>query len=178
MTGSHTNAVENHDVRLVKYSQGENGITFASLSLLCLKIYRLFLTELPKIFTHYSYFIPIVPPIIIIPFLFSCVNDNITMQEWQYIICTVTDCLNRTFDCSIRVSWSFANYVAMWQGTGSIWEGLSPARHAFGHSTVWNLCISCFTCLSYFSFRLFLFLCLCTAYSSGIILAKIVTYYS
>ena len=30
-------------------------------------------------FTHYFYFIPIAPPII--PFLFYCVNDNITMQE-------------------------------------------------------------------------------------------------
>ena len=40
-----------------------------------LKIYLLFLLKLPKIFTHYSFFIPIVPPII--PFLFYCVNDNI-----------------------------------------------------------------------------------------------------
>ena len=32
------------------------------LSLLCSKIYLLFLPELPKIFTHYSFFIPIAPP--------------------------------------------------------------------------------------------------------------------
>ena len=38
------------------------------LSLICSKIYLLFLPELPKIFTHYSYFIPIAPPII--PFYF------------------------------------------------------------------------------------------------------------
>ena len=31
-----------------------------------------------QIFTQYSSFIPIAPPII--PFLFYCVNDNITMQ--------------------------------------------------------------------------------------------------
>ena len=43
------------------------------------KIYLLFLSELPKIFTYYSYFIPIAPPII--PFLFYCADDNITMQE-------------------------------------------------------------------------------------------------
>ena len=43
-----------------------------------LKIYLLFLTKLPKIFTHYS-FIPIAPQII--PILFYCVSDNITMQE-------------------------------------------------------------------------------------------------
>ena len=30
-------------------------------------------------FTHYLFFIPMVPPII--PFLFFCVNDNITMHE-------------------------------------------------------------------------------------------------
>ena len=30
------------------------------------------------------FFIPIAPPII--PFLFYCVNDNITMQEWLYVI--------------------------------------------------------------------------------------------
>ena len=46
---------------------------------MCSKIYQLFLPELPKIFTHYSYFIPTAPPII--PFLFYCVNDIITMQE-------------------------------------------------------------------------------------------------
>ena len=62
------------------------------------------------------------PPII--PFLFCCVNDNITMQERVYIIYIVTDCFNRIFDCSFRVSRSFA------KGTASIWEGLGLARHA------------------------------------------------
>ena len=42
------------------------------LHLICLKIYLLFLPELLPI-------ISIAPPII--PFLFYCVNDNITMQE-------------------------------------------------------------------------------------------------
>ena len=36
----------------------------------------LFLSELTKIFIHYSYFIPIAPPII--PFIFYCVNDSIS----------------------------------------------------------------------------------------------------
>ena len=49
------------------------------------------------------------PPII--PFLFYCVNDITTMQDWLYIIIIyiVTDCFNRISDCSIRVSRSFAN---------------------------------------------------------------------
>ena len=46
---------------------------------------------------------------LIIPFLFHCVNDIITMQDWLYIVYIVTDCFNRIFDCSIRVSQSFAN---------------------------------------------------------------------
>ena len=49
------------------------------LSLLCSKIYLLFLPELSKIYTHCSFFIPIALPII--PFLFYCVSDDITMQE-------------------------------------------------------------------------------------------------
>ena len=49
--------------------------------------------------------IPIAPPII--PFLFYCANDNITMQEWLCIIYIVTDCFNRIFEYSIRVSRSF-----------------------------------------------------------------------
>ena len=65
-----------------------------------------------QIFTHYTFLIPIAIPII--PFLFYCVNDNITIQEWLYIIYysqlyLLTDFNNRMFDCSIRVSWSFAN---------------------------------------------------------------------
>ena len=43
-----------------------------------LKIYLLFLPKLSKIFTYYSYFIPIAPSII--PFLFYCVNDNIIIN--------------------------------------------------------------------------------------------------
>ena len=48
------------------------------LSLLCSKFYLLFFPEVPKIFTYYSYFIPIAPPII--P-LYSIVSMLITMQE-------------------------------------------------------------------------------------------------
>ena len=47
------------------------------------------------------------PPII--PFLFYCVDDIITMQDRLYIIFIVNDCFNRIFDFSIRASQSFAN---------------------------------------------------------------------
>ena len=40
---------------------------------------------------RYSYFIPIAPAII--PFLFYCANDNITMHEWPCIIYIVTAAL-------------------------------------------------------------------------------------
>ena len=42
-----------------------------------------------------------VPPII--PFLFYCVSDIITMQDWLYTIYIVTDCFNRIFDCFNRI---------------------------------------------------------------------------
>ena len=50
------------------------------LSLICSKtcLLPVFLPKLPKIFTYCSYFIHRAPPII--PFLFYCVNDDITMQ--------------------------------------------------------------------------------------------------
>ena len=89
------------------------------LHLTCSKIYLLFLPELPKIFTHYSYFTPIAPPII--PFLFYCVNGNITMQEWLYIIYIATDCFYRIFDCSIRVSRSFRKLGGRAQAFGRVW---------------------------------------------------------
>ena len=62
-----------------------------------------------------------------------------------------------------------------WQGTTDIWEGLSPARHAF----LLRHCLK----LMYLMFHMFwlsiiLILCLCMTYNSGIILTKIVTYYS
>ena len=63
------------------------------LNLLCSKIDLLFLPNIPKFFTHYSYFIPISSPIIL--FLFYYVNDNIKMKEWLCIIYMVTDCFNR-----------------------------------------------------------------------------------
>ena len=69
-----------------------------------LKIYLLFLPKLiPKNFTHYSYFIPIAPPII--PFLFYCVNDNNGNVGIYNLHSPLhfTDCFNRIFDCSIRV---------------------------------------------------------------------------
>ena len=97
-----------------------------------------------------------VPPII--PFLFYCVNDIITMQDWLYIIYIVTDCFNTIFDCTIRVCRSVQT---SWQGTASIWVGLGPARHAI-------LLCHCLK-LIYLVFHMFqlpiiLILCLCTAY--------------
>ena len=49
------------------------------LSLTCSKIYLLFLPELLKIPTYYSYFISKHHQL-----LFYCVND-ITMQDWLYV---------------------------------------------------------------------------------------------
>ena len=85
-------------------------------------------------------------------FLFYCVNNNITMQEWLYIICIVTDCFNEIFDCSIRVSRSFCK-----QG--------GKAQQAFGRVWACQACLwlhhylklICITCFSYFSIQLFLF---------------------
>ena len=75
------------------------------LSLICSKFTYYSFLNFPK-FLFYSQ----APPFI--PFLFYCVNDNIAMQDWLYIIYIVTDCFNRIFDCSIRVSRFFANQVA------------------------------------------------------------------
>ena len=47
------------------------------LSLICSKFYLLFLPELPKILTHYSYFIPTSSPIIpTYSCNFYCIDDN------------------------------------------------------------------------------------------------------
>ena len=62
-------------VILVKFQLG--------LRIICLKIYLLFLPEHPKIFT-FSFFYS--HSTTNYSFLFYCVNDNITMQEWLYII--------------------------------------------------------------------------------------------
>ena len=107
------------------------------------------------------------PPII--PFLFYCVNDIITMQDWLYIIYIVIAAL-------IEYLTVLLEYLDLlqtrWQSTASIWEGLGSARHAF----LLRHCLK----LMYLMFQLpiILILCLCVAYNSGIILAKIVTYYS
>ena len=63
-----------------------------------------------------------------IPFLFYCANDNITMQEY-----IGTDCFNRIFDFLLEY---LDLLQTRWQGKASIWEGLGPARHAFGCTTV------------------------------------------
>ena len=54
-------------------------------------------SKLLKTFTHY--------------FLFYCVNNNIIVQEWLYEIYIVLIALIEYFDCCIRVSPSFANYI-------------------------------------------------------------------
>ena len=56
------------------YECCKNGMTqmLVSLSLLCFQFYLLFLPEIPIIFTHYSYFIPM--PSLIIPEIFVSVT--------------------------------------------------------------------------------------------------------
>ena len=91
------------------------------------------------------------------------------MQDWLYIIYIVIAAL-------IEYLTVLLEYLDLlqtkWQDTVSIWEGLGPARHAF----LLRHCLK----LMYLMFQLpiILILCLCVAYNSGIILAKIVTYYS
>ena len=64
---------------------------FIGLSLLCSKIYLLFLPELLKIYTHFYYFILIVPPII--PF-YSIVSMIISQCRSDYIIIIyIAECL-------------------------------------------------------------------------------------
>ena len=94
------------------------------------------------------------------------------MQDWLYIIyifiAALIEYLTVLLECLDLLQ-------TRWQGTASIWEGLGPARDAF------LLCH--YLKLMYLMFHMFqlpiiLILCLCVAYNSGIILAKIVTYYS
>ena len=65
-----------------------------------------------------------------------------------------------------------------WQGTANIWEGLGPARRTFWLDHYLKLLYLVFHTFQPFYFPIILALCLYTAYNSGIILAKIVTYYS
>ena len=94
------------------------------------------------------------------------------MQDWLYVNYIVIAAL-------IEYLTVLLEYLDLlqtrWQGTASIWQGLGPARDAF-------LLCHCLK-LMYLMFHMFqlpiiLILCLCVAYNSGIILAKIVTYYS
>ena len=96
------------------------------------------------------------------------------MQDWLYIIyifiAALIEYLTVLLECLDLLQ-------TRWQGTASIWEGLGPARNAF------LLCHYLQLKLMYLMFHMFqlpiiLILCLCVAYNSGIILAKIVTYYS
>ena len=58
--------------------KAEEIITVCRLEPIMLKIYLLLLPKLPKIFTHYSFLIPIAPPIV----FYSIVsNDNITYRS-------------------------------------------------------------------------------------------------
>ena len=110
------------------------------------------------------------PPII--PFLFYCVNDIITMQDWLYIIFIVIAAL-------IEYLTVLLEYLDLlqtgWQGIASFWEGLGPARDAF----LLRHCLKLMHLMFHmFQLPIILILCLCVAYNSGIILTKIVTYYS
>ena len=60
------------------------GYVIARLAPNVLKNLPIFSSRTSQIFTYYSFFIPIAPPII--PLLYYCVNDNITIQKCQYII--------------------------------------------------------------------------------------------
>ena len=94
------------------------------------------------------------------------------MQDWLYIIYIVIAALIEY----LTVLLEYPDLLqTRWQGTASIWEGLDPARDTF----LLRHCLK----LMYLMFHMFqlpiiLILCLCVAYNSGIILAKIVTYYS
>ena len=101
-----------------------------------LKIYLLFLPKpIPKNFTHYTYFIPIAPPII--PFLFYCVNDNngnvgVIIYNLHSLL-QLTDCFNRMFDCSIRVPRSSRKLGGR---TSKYLGSLGPARPVHDYATV------------------------------------------
>ena len=58
------------------------------LSLICSKMYVLFLPEFNKIFTYYSFFIPIASPII--P-LYSTVSIIISQCRSDYILSALAD---------------------------------------------------------------------------------------
>ena len=90
------------------------------LSLLCSKNYLLFLPELPKIFTHYSYFVPIAPPIIpIVSMILWQYRSDYIQFTWSIIF---TDCFNRIIHCSIRVSRSFCRLCgSAQQAFGRAW---------------------------------------------------------
>ena len=93
---------------------GDSGL---GLSIICSKIYLLFL---PELLTYYSYFIPKYHQLFL--FLFYCVNDIIKIQDWLYIIYIVTDCFNTIFDCTIRVCRSFEKLVGKaQQAFGRAW---------------------------------------------------------
>ena len=71
-----------------------------------------------------------VPPII--PFLFYCVSDNITMQEWLYII-YIADYVYLTalIEYLTVLLEYFDLFQTKWQGTANIWERLGPSWRAF-----------------------------------------------
>ena len=65
-----------------------------------------------------------------------------------------------------------------WQGSANIWEVQGFARYAFQLFHCLKLMYLVFHVFQPIQFPIILVLCLCTAYNSGIILAKIVIYYS
>ena len=131
--------------------------------------------KLPKIFTHYSYFISIAPPIIHFHSIVSMKiyhNTGVAIYYLHSRLCLLTT-LIKCLTVLLEYIDLLANYVGgkAQQTFGRAWALPSVP---FGYTIVWNYCITCFTRFSYFSFRV---LCLYTAYNSGIILTKIVTYY-
>ena len=83
-----------------------------------------------------------------------------------------TDCFNRIFDCSIRVSRTFANWVV---GHSKHLGGSGPCQACILPTPLLETTVSC---VSHVSAILVSFMLVQSLYNSGIILAKIVTYYS
>ena len=68
---------------------------------------------------YYSFFIPKAPPII--PFLFYCVSDNITMQKRLYIIYIADYVLLTALIKYLTVLLEYLNRLqTRWQGTANI----------------------------------------------------------
>ena len=102
------------------------------LSLICSKIYLLFLPELLKIFTHYSFYIPITPPIIpIVSMIISqCRSDYIYNLHSR--LCLLTALIDY-----LTVLLEYLDLLQTgWQDTVKIWEAWALPGVPFGYTIV------------------------------------------